>query len=679
MSVKSVCLVLPVCTPRLDMEFIGANLIRDAANSGVQLTLVLEGKAKRYESLEGLCLESGFRFVNLNDWQARFKVGQGLQNNFEAHYKVLDFLERSEFDEVVAPDYRGLIYFALLKKRHGLGFSETVFTTLLKKPSIVAHTATDDSSVALSSLGIAYIERKVSEFADCTVIDQSLKQSIGKAGYQFLESNKIEIAASEKCQIKAGKPSPITTLDFLLVSTPEPVLRVYLKAMTRWVSRLDDFVKIRFFINDLRNSHKALLKDTFKGLKKDYEVHSFNALSDYASNNVESSVAVIYKARGVNEWLPRFLGQQGLPFIFCELPEIHGGISANQTDHNEFEIYPQSFIDCLTSFVQGDRRCGYDSESFNWNAFRGSGSVQQERNGQCGENPLVSVCVVHHERPAFLLRVLEAFKRQDYENNEILVIDDGSYSDSTVAQLKQIDAEYASDTCRFYYQENKWLGAARNELARSARGEYLVFFDDDNIPLPQFISTYVKAIKTSNVDALTCFQLAFVEDEFTHYPDFYPEPRNIFTPVGGASALGLFDNFFGDASCIIKKSVFCEVGGYWHLYGLPKEDHDFYTRLVAAGYQLEVLPVPLYYYRLSGSGMMNSNSSNKAFDFSVNQITSNTALMPNPNLSALEYRAIQLLTLGFWRDRLKLFRMVPHWVRKIRHLGLRILRRLGFS
>ena len=79
---------------------------------------------------------------------------------------------------------------------------------------------------------------------------------------------------------------------------------------------------------------------------------------------------------------------------------------------------------------------------------------------------------------ADLERLLSSLVDIKYELNqvEILVIDDGSCDDT-----EKVVRSYA---CRFkmlnyYFQKNKGPAAARNFGAKKARGEYLVFIDDD--------------------------------------------------------------------------------------------------------------------------------------------------------------------------------------------------------
>ena len=65
------------------------------------------------------------------------------------------------------------------------------------------------------------------------------------------------------------------------------------------------------------------------------------------------------------------------------------------------------------------------------------------------------------------------------------------------------------------------------------------------------------------------------------------------SPLGSCLTLGLFDNFFGDASFIVRRSVFEALGGFSEepeYRSDTHEDYEFLLRLVLAGKTLDVVP-----------------------------------------------------------------------------------------
>src|SRR5581483_10923551 len=97
---------------------------------------------------------------------------------------------------------------------------------------------------------------------------------------------------------------------------------------------------------------------------------------------------------------------------------------------------------------------------------------------------------------------LESLKAQDYSNFEVIVVDDGSTLPAAVAYLEELEPEFATRGWRILRQENRYPGAARNNAARHARGEYLLFMDDDNFAKPHEISRFVQVARRTGADLL---------------------------------------------------------------------------------------------------------------------------------------------------------------------------------
>lgn len=89
--------------------------------------------------------------------------------------------------------------------------------------------------------------------------------------------------------------------------------------------------------------------------------------------------------------------------------------------------------------------------------------------------PLVSVVVPFYRHKEWLREALDSVFYQDYENLEIILVNDGSTEDVT-----SILEEY-SDKLKYIYQENKGAAAARNRGILEARGKYIAFIDSDDI------------------------------------------------------------------------------------------------------------------------------------------------------------------------------------------------------
>jgi glycosyltransferase involved in cell wall biosynthesis len=215
--------------------------------------------------------------------------------------------------------------------------------------------------------------------------------------------------------------------------------------------------------------------------------------------------------------------------------------------------------------------------------------------------PLVSVCLIHHDRPQFLKQALASLRAQTYPNIEVVLVDDGSKTAEAKHLLRSLGPEFRQRGWKLILQSNQYLGAARNAAARSARGKYLLFMDDDNVAKPEEVEVFVRAMQTSQADILTCFMDVFRGDS---YPTEEAQILHRLIFLGGAPLIGLMRNCFGDANCMIRKDVFNSLHGFTEDAHVCGEDWELFAKGVLAGYRLEVVPEALVWYRQSLNGML---------------------------------------------------------------------------
>jgi GT2 family glycosyltransferase len=152
---------------------------------------------------------------------------------------------------------------------------------------------------------------------------------------------------------------------------------------------------------------------------------------------------------------------------------------------------------------------------------------------------------------------------------------------------------------------NRYVGAARNLAARHASGEYLLFMDDDNIARSDEIETFVRAAQHSDADVLTTVSDVFSGD--SPRDDTSPS-EHYWLPLGDCAALGVFQNCFGDANALIRRSAFERLGGFTEDYGVGHEDWELFATATLAGVRMFVLPEPLFWYRVAEQGMLISGN-----------------------------------------------------------------------
>ena len=213
--------------------------------------------------------------------------------------------------------------------------------------------------------------------------------------------------------------------------------------------------------------------------------------------------------------------------------------------------------------------------------------------------PRVSVCLVHFDRPALLRIALDSLYKQNYGNFEVILVDDGSRSADAVIYLDSIAEEFTARDWRIIRKSNGYLGEARNAAAEVARGDYLLFMDDDNVALPNMIETFVACALRTGADILTCVNMPFSGDGVPQLP-----AERIWIPLGNSVGVGLYRNAFGDANALWRRDLFERLGGFTTDYGVGHEDWELFAQASLAGAKLELIPEPLYWYRVNPSGML---------------------------------------------------------------------------
>ena len=85
--------------------------------------------------------------------------------------------------------------------------------------------------------------------------------------------------------------------------------------------------------------------------------------------------------------------------------------------------------------------------------------------------PFVSACLVHHNNPQHLKQAVNSVLQQTYKNLELVIVDDGSTDSKSIAMLDEIGRGKYKIDVSIVYQENLYLGAARNAAVGQAQGE----------------------------------------------------------------------------------------------------------------------------------------------------------------------------------------------------------------
>lgn len=225
-------------------------------------------------------------------------------------------------------------------------------------------------------------------------------------------------------------------------------------------------------------------------------------------------------------------------------------------------------------------------------------------------DPLVTICITHHDRPLLVKQLINSIRRQTYSNYEVILVDDGSESVEAKKYLDQLERESMEERKGWTVRRiaNSYLGEARNLGVIDAKGDYLLFLDDDDVLKPHALRTLISVAQKTNASALSTWL-----DEFTTHIDPLTNSnlphRRSYWFAGQSLSLGLLTNCFGSGNIFVRRDVFEKVGGFSTLRDVGGEDWEFYMRLAVRGYEQLVVPEELIYVRSdpAGSSMVRSS------------------------------------------------------------------------
>lgn len=210
-------------------------------------------------------------------------------------------------------------------------------------------------------------------------------------------------------------------------------------------------------------------------------------------------------------------------------------------------------------------------------------------------NSLVTIIMATYNRAHLIGETLESLMHLDYFNWECLVIDDGS-TDET----EKIVKSFCNRDNRFVYahrpdQYQKGLPGCRNYGLDTARGEYILFVDDDDLVNPRLLSFPMQALfEHPNAD-------------FCHYPKrtFSSGNKVIFDTDSLAFEREITKQNINEV--ITNKLLLASCTLMWRKSSIGNErfeeslqfaeEWEFYTRLITNGKRGIMIRNTLYHNR----------------------------------------------------------------------------------
>ncbi len=203
--------------------------------------------------------------------------------------------------------------------------------------------------------------------------------------------------------------------------------------------------------------------------------------------------------------------------------------------------------------------------------------------------PLVSTIIPTYNRPYFLKQAIQSVLAQNYENIEIIVVDDGS----DIVYAENICAQFAN--CKYFYKKNGGLSSARNFGVSVSNGDFIAFLDDDDLFLSNKIQIQIEILlRWQDIDLVHSAALVIDGNGVETGQRIGASDTKAFKRSGYVfwNALGTW--VVKSPTPLIRRKVFNNIRFDENI--MVGEDIDFYQRLFYK-HKVYYINEPLSYYR----------------------------------------------------------------------------------
>lgn len=211
-------------------------------------------------------------------------------------------------------------------------------------------------------------------------------------------------------------------------------------------------------------------------------------------------------------------------------------------------------------------------------------------------NKKVSIIITCYNYGKYLEESLDSVLNSDYDNFEVVLIDDGSKDLETIEKVNEIENRKIENLI-IIKQENTGTAIARNNGLKASSGEYIIFLDADDKIDKNYIKECVNVLDNN-------LEVNFVYTSSIFFND--NKKVKIFNLKYNFYSL-LFRNYIPITS-MIRREALLFIGGYKHC---SYEDWELYINLSKNNFEGFYLNKYLFFYRVHSNSKQGNDDKNK--------------------------------------------------------------------
>ena len=205
-------------------------------------------------------------------------------------------------------------------------------------------------------------------------------------------------------------------------------------------------------------------------------------------------------------------------------------------------------------------------------------------------SPKISVIIVNYNGKKLLEKCLESLFKIDYNNFEVILVD----NNSTDGSMEFVTKNYPKIIV-IKLDSNKGFAEPNNIGTKIAKGEYILFLNNDTVTTTNFISEMVNVLEKDEKIAICQSLLLKPDGNIDSSGDFIDKMGIVYNSKTKTDEIKEISSARG-ACMLIRKKIFDKLGGFDEKFFFSFEDVDLGWRSWILGYKVVIVPNSIVYH-----------------------------------------------------------------------------------
>lgn len=260
---------------------------------------------------------------------------------------------------------------------------------------------------------------------------------------------------------------------------------------------------------------------------------------------------------------------------------------------------------------------------------------------------LISICMPAYNAARYVAEAIQSVIRQTYPNWELIIVNDGSTDDTA-----NVVGGFSDPRIKIYHQENRGQCAAANRAFQLSSGQYIKFFDADDLLSERCLETQIAVLKGGEHAIAYSDWGRFYNDDmntFTLNKDWLREDIHPFEWL--IKSMTDKQVMLQCAIWLIPRKIL-EKSGLWNEKLSLINDFEFIIRVLLCAEQLHFADGATLYYRSGVTGSLSGTTSAKGALSAYNSVDWGTQHLldfrDTPEVRKISANCFQQLVYSFY-------------------------------